>query len=63
MGHFSVLTWRPPGQLSAEINTRAFRLVARHLRGDFVPWTIEDQRTAGLARAAAALAQPEGEEE
>ena len=23
MGHFSVLTWRPPGQLSAEINTYA----------------------------------------
>lgn len=53
----------PAGPARRDTETRAFRLVARHLRGDFVPWTTEDQRTAGLARARAALAQPEGEEE
>ena len=38
---------------------RAFRLVARLMPANFLPWMSEEQRLVGLARAAAVLARGE----
>lgn len=55
--------WLVPAEATQrDTDARAFRLVARNMRGDLLPWTTEDQRSAGLARAVAALARPDGEE-
>lgn len=53
--------WLVPAEAAQRYDPAcAFPLVARHMRGDVLPWTTQDERSAGLARAAAALAQPDG---
>jgi hypothetical protein len=52
--------WLAPGDPARGVAAdRAFRLVARRIRGDFLPWRTGEERLAGLARAAAALARGE----
>lgn len=56
--------WLVPAESARRDNPAcAFRLIARHVRGDVLPWTTQDERSGGFARAAAALARPDGEEE
>ena len=67
MGHFSVVTWRPPGQLSAEINScpDARDWLAQHAGDaaisndgydDFAQWTAA--RESAQAQAFVASGQP-----
>lgn len=48
--------WLVPARDDRSRDDPAFKLVARHLRADLVPWRTDRERSAGFARATEALA-------
>ena len=47
--------WLVPARPERDWRNPAFKLTARHLRADLVPWQSAGERSAGFARAAATL--------
>ncbi len=47
--------WLVPARKERDWRNPAFKLTARHLRADLLPWQTAAERSAGFARAAATL--------